>query len=443
MADPVLEKVARKGRGAVSNITGRYEPRSSEATDDGWASGERFDDALNGIVGDPERPARDGRAGGSESNRNRAMDGVSKVQEPPALQTTVLPEKAKSIITTNQSPDISFSQSINPYRGCEHGCIYCYARPAHAYVNLSPGLDFETRLFYKENAAALLEQELRKPRYKCSMISLGANTDPYQPIERKYRVTRSILEVLDRYNHPVGIVTKGAALLERDLDILSSMARRNLAMVFISITSLKDELKRTLEPRTSGPAARLRLIKKVAQAGIPVGTMFAPVIPFINDSELERVLEAAQAAGAEWAGYVMLRLPHEVAPLFREWLATHAPLKAEHVMSLVQQMRGGNARALNDQAPAAAAELDDFNQELLSPSGLAPTQGAPRSLGRNPYYSAEWGTRHRGEGAYADMIAQRFQLACKRLGLNRKRRTLDIAQFRPPVRAGDQMTLAL
>ena len=360
MTGPILDRVARKGRGAVSNITGRFESRSSEAADDGWDK---------------------------------------EPQELAALQTTVLPEKAKSIISRNQSPDISFSQSINPYRGCEHGCIYCYARPAHAYVNLSPGLDFETKLFYKENAAGLLEQELRKPGYECSMISLGSNTDPYQPIERKLKVTRSILEVLDRYNHPVGIVTKGATLLERDLDILASMAKRNLAMVFISVASLNDDLKRTLEPRTSGPAARLRLMKQVAEAGIPVGTMFAPVIPFINDSEMEAVLEAARDAGASWAGYVMLRLPHEVAPLFREWLTTHAPLKAEHVMSLVQQMRGGKD------------------------------------------YSSEWGTRHRGEGAYAGMIAQRFQLACKRLGLNRERRRLSTDLFLAPEKSGDQMKL--
>lgn len=357
---PILERVARKGRGAVSNITGRYEPRSSEAMDDGWDK---------------------------------------EAEELPTLQTTVLPEKAKSIITTNQSPDISFSQSINPYRGCEHGCIYCYARPAHAYVNLSPGLDFETKLFYKENAAGLLEQELRMPGYQCSMISLGSNTDPYQPIERKYRVTRSILEVLDRYNHPVGIVTKGPALIERDLELLAGMAKRNLAMVFISITSLNAELKRTLEPRTGAPAARLRVLKQLADAGIPVGVMFAPVIPFINDSEMEPVLESARDAGASWAGYVMLRLPHEVAPLFREWLATHAPLKAEHVMSLVQQMRGGKD------------------------------------------YQAEWGKRHRGEGAYAGMIAQRFQLACKRLGLNRERRRLDTSAFNVPLKTGDQMKL--
>lgn len=360
--NPILDRVARKGRGAVSNITGRYESHASESFDDGWDK---------------------------------------EAEELPSLKTTVLPEKAKSIISRNQSPDISFSQSINPYRGCEHGCIYCYARPAHAYVNLSPGLDFETKLFYKENAAGLLEQELRKPGYQCSMISLGANTDPYQPIERQYKVTRSILEVLDRYQHPVGIVTKGAALLERDLDILASMAKRNLAMVFISVTSLKDELKRTLEPRTSGPAARLRLIKKVAEAGIPVGVMYAPVIPFVNDAEMESVLTAARQAGAEWAGYVMLRLPHEVAPLFREWLNTHLPLKADHVMSLVQQMRGGKD------------------------------------------YRAEWGKRHRGEGAYADMLAQRFALTCQRLGLNRKRRVLDTGRFRVPPKVGDQLTLVL
>ena len=353
---------ALKGRGAISNPEGRFEKRSTEALDDGWGT---IDEAL------------------------------------PPLETTVTAEVSKTIITRNDSPDIGFDQSINPYRGCEHGCVYCYARPAHAYMNLSPGLDFETKLFYKPNAAELLDAELRKPGYRCSMISLGSNTDPYQPIERKLKVTRSILEVLARFRHPVGIVTKGAALIERDIDVLSELARENLVLVAISITSLRPELKRTLEPRTAAPATRLRIMKQLADAGIPVMVMFAPVIPFINDAELEQVLEAARDAGAHRAGYVMLRLPHEVKDLFREWLETHEPLKAKHVMSLVQQMRGGKD---ND----------------------------PR-----------FGARMRGEGEYAGLIARRFSLACRRLGLNEGRyRVPETGKFRVPQGSGDQLGLA-
>ena len=245
------------------------------------------------------------------------------------------------MIARNNSPDIPFDRSINPYRGCEHGCIYCYARPAHAYMDLSPGLDFETRLFYKQDAAKLLEQALRKPGYAPAMISLGANTDPYQPIEREYRVTRSVLEVLSAYRHPVGIVTKGAALIGRDLDLLAEMAAAKLAMVAISLTTLRDELKRTLEPRAASPGARLRAIRKLSEAGVPVIVMASPIIPFINDAELEAILEAGREAGAVAASYILVRLPNEVAPLFRQWLADHAPLKAEHVMSLINQARGG------------------------------------------------------------------------------------------------------
>ncbi|MBI2383895.1 MAG: PA0069 family radical SAM protein [Gammaproteobacteria bacterium] len=263
---PALSEPSRprteKGRGASSNPEGRFESRTRAAVDDGWG----------------------------------ALD-----EELPPLQTVVQPERARTVIARNDSPDIPFEQSINPYRGCEHGCVYCYARPAHAYMNLSPGLDFETRLFFKENAAALLEQELRRPGYRCSMIALGANTDPYQPIERRYRVTRDVLEVLDRYNHPVGIVTKGAAPIARDIPLLAGMAARRLASVFVSVTTLSDELKRTLEPRAAGPATRLRAIRELAGAGVPVGVLVAPVIPFVNDAEIEAILEAAAAAGDQMA----------------------------------------------------------------------------------------------------------------------------------------------
>jgi DNA repair photolyase len=352
---------AIKGRGAVSNPEGRFESRTKAPVDDGWDS----------------------------------------LSEPlPPLETTLMVDAAKTIITRNDSPDIPFEQSINPYRGCEHGCVYCYARPAHAYMNLSAGLDFETKLFYKPNAAQLLEAELRKPSYRCSMISLGSNTDPYQPVERKLGITRAILEVLARYRHPVGIVTKGAALIERDMDVLAQLARDDLVVVAISVTTLQAELKRTLEPRAASPAARLRVMKRLSDAGIPVIVMFSPVIPFVNDCEMEAVLSAARDAGARRAGYVMLRLPHEVKDLFREWLETHMPLKARHVMSLVQQMRGGRD---ND----------------------------PR-----------FGSRMRGEGAYAQLIASRFALVCKRLGLNEGRyRPTDASKFHIPPASGDQIRL--
>ena len=351
----------RKGRGAVSNFEGRFETATREASDDGWDLG---DEPL------------------------------------PPLRTTVLPEQAKSIISRNQSPDIPFEQSVNPYRGCEHGCVYCYARPSHAYLNLSPGLDFETRLFFKPDAAALLDAELRRPGYRCSPLNLGANTDPYQPIERQLRVTRQIIETLQRFSHPLTIVTKGAALVLRDLDLLRELAQRQLVAVTISLTTLDDALKRTLEPRAASPGARLRAMRMLADAGVPVGVLVAPVIPFVTDAELERLLQAAADAGATTAHYVMLRLPHEVSPLFREWLDVHLPLKAGHVMSLIQQMRGGKD------------------------------------------YDAEWGKRQRGEGEYAALIARRFALACRRLGLDaRDTRPLDCSAFAPPPAAGDQLSL--
>ncbi len=328
-----------KNRGAISNPHGRFEKKLYETFDDGWYWDE-------------------------EENL-------------PPLETMLFPEKAKSIISRNDSPDISFEQSINPYRGCEHGCIYCYARPSHGYVNLSPGLDFETKIFYKLNAAEILEEELSKPSYRCSPIMLGANTDPYQPIEAKLKVTRSILEVLKRYNHPVAIITKNS-MIERDIDILSEMAKMNLVKVASSVTTLNNSLKLTLEPRTSGPQGRIRSIKTLTQAGIPVRVMVAPIIPLINDCELEKILEATSKAGAQYASYVFVRLPYEVKDLFKQWLATHFPERAEHVMSIIKQMRGGKE------------------------------------------YDSSYGTRMRGTGEFAQLIAARFKGACKRFGLNVK-----------------------
>jgi DNA repair photolyase len=350
---------AIKGRGTALRPPGRFESRDSSRVDDGWGTIE---------------------------------------EELPPLETTVTAEPAKSIISRNDSPDLSFTQSINPYKGCEHGCIYCYARPSHAYLNLSPGIDFETKLFYKPNAAELLEKELRKPGYQVSPIALGANTDPYQPVERHLEVTRSILEVLARFRHPVGIVTKGA-MIERDLDLLADLARDNLVGVGITLTTLDAGLKRALEPRASAPSARLRVIRRLSEAGIPVRVMFSPVIPFVNDAELEQVLQAGAEAGATAASYVLLRLPYELKDLFRDWLEAHLPLKAAHVMSLINQSRGGKD---ND----------------------------PR-----------FGARMKGTGQFAELIAKRFALARRRYGLDRERATFNPAVFRVPPAAGDQISL--
>ena len=295
--------------------------------------------------------------------------------------------------TRNDSPDIPFTQSINPYRGCEHGCVYCYARPSHAYLNLSPGLDFETRLIAKVNAADLLRTELAKPGYRCEAISLGTNTDPYQPIEREYGITRAILEVLAEHDHPVAIVTK-SAMVERDIDLLAPMARKNLTRVFLSIATLDHDVSRPMEPRTSAPARRLEAIRRLAAAGIPTGVVVAPVVPFLTDHAIERVLDAATDAGATQAGYVLLRLPFEVKDLFKDWLHRHFPLKADHVMSRVREMRDGRE---ND---------------------------------------PEFGSRMRGTGLFADLLAKRFELACARRGLDRSRLPLDTARFRPPRPAG-------
>ncbi|MEQ1437734.1 PA0069 family radical SAM protein [Fontimonas sp. SYSU GA230001] len=359
-------------------------------------------------MSDPEKPIR-GRGtrlnpeGRFESRRREDFDeDWPHDEDAPPPTTELFIDHARTIITRNDSPDIPFTQSVNPYRGCEHGCVYCYARPAHAYLNLSPGLDFETKLFYKPDAAALLEEELRKPGYRPEWISLGANTDPWQPVERRLGITRGILEVLARFRHPVGIVTKGAAIIERDLDLLAVMARDQLVMVAISITTLDPELKRTLEPRESAPATRLRVMRRLADAGVPVMVMFSPVIPAVNDAEMERVLEAARDAGARHASYTMLRLPYEVRDLFRDWLQTHLPLRADHVMSLVRQTRGGRD------------------------------------------YDSDYATRMRGQGVLADVIAQRFRAACRRLGLNTERFSgLSTAHFRVPPRSGDQLGLEI
>jgi DNA repair photolyase len=327
-------------------------------------------------------------------------DGWYREATPDSIATRVEPEAARSVISRNDSPDVPFDQSINPYRGCEHGCIYCYARPSHAYLDLSPGLDFETRLFYKQEAAARLRAELARPGYVCSPIALGANTDPYQPVEKRLRVTRSILEVLLELRHPCTIVTKGALVL-RDLDLLAALAAQRLTRVYLSITTLDAGLKRTLEPRAAAPEARLRAVRELHAAGVPVGVLVAPVIPAVNDAEIERIVELAAAAGAASAAYIPLRLPHEVAGLFRDWLQAHFPERAAHVMALVQSMRGGRD---ND----------------------------PR-----------FGARMRGTGEYAGLLAQRFALACRRNGLEpREGGDLDTTLFRAPHPAG-QLDLGL
>ena len=351
----------RKGRGAVGNATGRYETEVRVAFDDGWGS----------------------------------LD-----EEPLPLDTTYTRDSAKSIIAHNDSPDIPFDSSINPYRGCEHGCIYCFARPTHAYLGLSPGLDFESRIFVKEEAPALLRAELSKPGYTCDTIALGANTDPYQPIERKLEITRRILEVLREFRHPVGIVTK-SALVQRDIDILAEMARDRLAMVSVSVTTLDRGLARKMEPRAATPERRLETIAALSAAGIPVSILTSPMIPALNDMEMERLLEAGAERGAKGAGYTLLRVPLEIKGLVEDWLATHAPNKAKHVMSLLYETHGGK-----------------------------------------PYVS-EWGTRMRGSGPYAEMLRIRFERACHRLKLNERRGLwrLDTTLFRPPPRPGDQLKL--
>ncbi|MBI3479951.1 MAG: PA0069 family radical SAM protein [Nitrosomonadales bacterium] len=347
-----------KGRGATLQIEGRFDSVARERVDDGWGTA---DEKL------------------------------------PPFKTTVTVERAKSVIQRHDSPDLPFMQSLNAYRGCEHGCIYCYARPSHGYLNLSPGLDFETRLFAKPEAAQLLRAELAKPAYQCSPIALGSNTDPYQPIEREWRITRQILEVLAEHRHPVSIVTK-SALVERDLDLLMQLAQDNLVQVFISVTTLDAEIARQMEPRASSPRRRLQAMWRLNEAGVPCGVMVAPVIPFLTDAELESVLQAAHQHGARSAGYALLRLPYELKDLFKDWLVTHYPLKAAHVMSRLRGMRGGRE---ND---------------------------------------PEFGSRFRGEGLFADLLEQRFAKACERIGFNLEGTHLATGLFKPPSRNG-QMDL--
>lgn len=353
-----------KGRGATFNPGNRFRRDAREAVDDGWAAATEDDDA------------------------------------PPPLKTTVTLQRARTIIARNDSPDIPFTQSINPYQGCEHGCVYCYARPTHAYLDLSPGLDFETKLFAKPDAPAMLKAELAKPGYVCDAIAMGTNTDPYQPIEREWKITRQILEVLAGCEHPVSIVTK-SALVERDIDLLAPMAAKNLARVYISVTTLDRDLARKLEPRAAAPQRRLAAIKTLADAGIPVGVMTAPIIPQLTDKDMEAILEAAAANGARYGGWTMLRLPFEVKTLFRDWLAQHYPLRAGHVMSIVQQIRGGRDNDPN------------------------------------------FGSRMRGQGQLADLIARRFDIAARRLGLNRERTPMDTSRFRPPKGAAERAQLTL
>lgn len=348
-----------KGRGALSNPDSRFESIGRSSFDDGW---DDFEHEL--------RP----------------------------VQTIVQADLARSIISRNDSADIPFEQSINPYRGCEHGCIYCYARPSHAYLGFSSGVDFETRILAKPNAAELLRKELRKPGYRCKVIAMGSNTDPYQPVEREWRITRQILEVLAEFKHPVSIVTK-SALIERDIDLLATMASEQLASVFVSITTLDRELSRKMDPRAAAPHRRLETIRALNASGIPTGILVAPVIPALNDNHMEAVLDAAYDCGARRAGYALLRLPHDVKGLFTEWLTMHYPLKAEHVMSLLRQCRGGKD---ND---------------------------------------SDFGTRMRGVGIFAEIISKRFHIATRKLGYNQDAFALDETRFRPLATQDSQMSL--
>jgi DNA repair photolyase len=350
---------AARGRGARSNVSGRYESQQREGFDDGWT----VDD-----------------------------------ESPPKLETTLTAEKARVIISRNESPDVGFSASINPYRGCEHGCIYCYARPAHAYMGLSPGLDFESKLFFKPEAAKLLERELSRTSYVPEFIHIGGNTDPYQPPERRLRITRSVIEVLVRFRHPFSVITK-SALVVRDADLLAEAAALGLTRVAISVTTLDRRLARSMEPRAATPEKRIDAIRRLTGVGVPVSVMFAPCIPGLNDHEMESVLERAAEAGASGAGYVALRLPLEIKDLFREWLETDHPDRARRVMSLVRQMRGGKE------------------------------------------YDAQWRSRMRGEGPVGDLMAARFNAARRRFGLNQSWNALDVSRFRVPPQKGGQLDL--
>ena len=353
-----IENDRRRGRGAGLNMSGRFEPQAREVFDDGWES----------------------------------------LEDLPPFKTEVQVEKPRSVISRNDSPDISFDRSINPYRGCEHGCIYCFARPTHPYMGLSAGLDFEAKLFAKPDAPRLLERELARTDYKVRPIAIGTNTDPYQPIEKEWRIMRQILEVLQAANHPVMIVTK-SAMVTRDIDLLAPMAEKGLARVGISVTTLDRKLARTMEPRASTPSKRLEAMRALTEAGIPTGVLVSPIIPALNDHEIERVLEASRSAGALEATYVLLRLPLEVSPLFRDWLLRNYPDRYRHVMSLIRSMRGGKD------------------------------------------YDAEFGKRMKGAGPYAWQIGRRFELAAKRLGLNLNRRQLRDDIFVPPLGTGVQLSL--
>jgi DNA repair photolyase len=355
---PEVAPERRRGRGALTNTTGRFEPRISIAFDDGWQS----------------------------------------IEELPPFKTEVAIDSARKVITRNTSPDIPFDRSINIYRGCEHGCVYCFARPTHAFLGLSPGLDFESKLFMKPDAPELLERELSSGKYQPKVIAIGTNTDPYQPIERRFEIMRRILEVLERAGHPVGIVTK-SHLVTRDIDILARMAERNLVRVGISVTTLDAKLARTMEPRAPRPSRRLEALRQLSAAGIPTTVMAAPVIPAINDAEIERILEAGAACGAESAGYVLLRLPLEVRDLFREWLQANFPDRENHVFSLIRQTRDGKD------------------------------------------YDATFGKRMTGGGPYAWMIRKRFETACARLGLNVQKTELTTAHFRRPGVLDEQLSL--
>ncbi|ANQ85934.1 hypothetical protein dqs_2906 [Azoarcus olearius] len=349
-----------RGRGSAVRPDGRFLQWQREGFDDGWPT-----------------------AGDEDDTR---------------LATELRIDSAKTVITYNQSPDIPFDRSINPYRGCEHGCVYCFARPSHAYLDLSPGLDFETKLFWKPDAATVLRRELANPRYRCATIALGVNTDAWQPVERHTGLTRQILQVLAETRHPVSLITK-SSLIERDLDLLADLARDDLVQVMLSITTLDDDLARVLEPRAARPARRLETLSRLRAAGVPVGVLCAPLIPALNDHELEAVLTAAHAAGADTAGYVVLRLPHELRQIFTDWLARHRPDRAAHVMSLVEQLRGGRS------------------------------------------YDSRFGHRMRGTGVIADLYSQRLRRICRRLGLNESRRTLNTAAFRPPAADTPQLSL--
>src|SRR5271167_4883888 len=353
-----VDRERRRGRGTASNASGRFEPIARVAFDDGWQGLEQL----------------------------------------PPFKTTVTVDATRKIITHNDSPDISFDRSINPYRGCEHGCVYCFARPTHAYLGLSPGLDFESKLFMKPNAAELLERELSAPGYSPKTIAIGTNTDPYQPIERRYQIMRRILEVLDRAGHPVGIVTKSALVL-RDLDILTRMAKRDLVKVAISVTTLDPKLARLMEPRASTPPRRLGALRELVKAGVPASALVAPVIPALNDAEIERILEAVAETGVRHAGYVLLRLPLEVRDLFREWLMANFPDRYRHVFKLIRDMRGGKD------------------------------------------YDSTFGARMTGKGPVAWMIGRRFEVACERLGFNATSVKTTTAHFQQPQAASEQLSL--